>query len=88
MLLAKPRHQIVETVICVLAGWLCVLGFKPLFPGIRFSRLLLLLAGGIAFTLGAVVYSLKAEICSYLLAFAGDLRLSVDVLFDLFLSIE
>lgn len=59
--LAKPRYQIVETVICVLAGWLCVLGFKPLFQVLGFPGLLLLLAGGIAFTLGAVVYSLKLK---------------------------
>ena len=56
---AKPRYQIVETIICVLAGWLCVFCFKPLFVALGLPGLLLLLAGGVAFTLGTVIYSLK-----------------------------
>lgn len=58
---AKPRYQIVETSVCVLAGWLCVLGFSPLYNVLGIDGLLLLLGGGVAFTIGAILYSLKIK---------------------------
>lgn len=57
--LAKSRYQIVETLTCVLAGWLCVFTFKPLANALGPTGLLLLFLGGVSFTLGALIYSLK-----------------------------
>lgn len=46
-----------STIIYVLMGWLCVLAFGPLWRALGPVGFGLLLAGGITFTLGALLYS-------------------------------
>lgn len=58
-LLAPVRKQNVETLIYVLMGWTCLLGIKQLFAGLGMSGMLLLFVGGLAFTFGALLYSIK-----------------------------
>lgn len=53
------KYQKLSTIIYVVMGWFCVLGFKPLYNGLGPHGFLLLVLGGIAFTLGAVIYSFK-----------------------------
>ncbi|HIW71869.1 MAG TPA: hemolysin III family protein [Candidatus Levilactobacillus faecigallinarum] len=53
------QHQILSTVIYVIMGWMCLLGIKPLYAGLGPIGFGLLFAGGVAFTLGAVIYSFK-----------------------------
>jgi len=53
------QHQMLSTVIYVVMGWMCLLGIKPLFAGLGPIGFGLLFAGGVAFTLGAVIYSFK-----------------------------
>lgn len=53
------QHQILSTIIYVVMGWMCLLGIKPLYVGLGPIGFGLLFAGGVAFTLGAVLYSFK-----------------------------
>ena len=50
------------SMICYLAmGWLIIMYFKPLMQAIGFSATLLLLIGGLLYTVGAIFYSIKAK---------------------------
>lgn len=53
------KFQKLSTVIYVIMGWFCVLGFKQLFTGLGVAGFTLLVLGGVAFTVGAVIYSFK-----------------------------
>lgn len=57
-ILASKKKQVFETIIFVVMGWLCILGAKELFLSLGKIGLGLLVAGGIIFTLGALVYSI------------------------------
>lgn len=48
-----------STLIYVVMGWLAVIVFVPLEKAVSWHGIGLLLAGGIAYTLGAVIYALK-----------------------------
>jgi hemolysin III len=43
----------------VLMGWLIVLAIKPLIINLPFGGLLWLVSGGISYTIGALIYSIK-----------------------------
>ncbi|ETY73078.1 PAQR family membrane homeostasis protein TrhA [Lactiplantibacillus fabifermentans] len=47
----------IETVIYVLMGWMCLAGGKQLWTNLGVTGFWLLVAGGVAFTLGALLYS-------------------------------
>jgi len=47
----------IETVIYVLMGWMCLAGGKQLWTNLGVAGFWLLVAGGVAFTLGALLYS-------------------------------
>ncbi|KRK49366.1 PAQR family membrane homeostasis protein TrhA [Secundilactobacillus kimchicus] len=53
------KYQKLSTVIYVVMGWFCVLGFKQLYAGLGTVGFSLLVLGGVAFTVGAVLYSFK-----------------------------
>ncbi|WP_203648409.1 PAQR family membrane homeostasis protein TrhA [Secundilactobacillus yichangensis] len=53
------KFQKLSTVIYVVMGWFCVLGFKQLFLGLGVYGFTLLVLGGVAFTVGAIIYSFK-----------------------------
>ncbi|WP_137626461.1 PAQR family membrane homeostasis protein TrhA [Lactiplantibacillus pingfangensis] len=48
----------IETVIYVLMGWMCLAGGRQLWLNLGVTGFWLLVAGGVAFTLGALLYSL------------------------------
>ncbi|UQS87398.1 hemolysin III family protein [Nicoliella spurrieriana] len=54
------KFKIASTIIYVVMGWFCILGVHRLIIGLGWSGFLLLLAGGITFTFGAVIYSFRA----------------------------
>ncbi|KRM57123.1 hemolysin III-like protein [Secundilactobacillus malefermentans DSM 5705 = KCTC 3548] len=54
------KFQTLSTIIYVVMGWMCVMGFKALYQGLGPIGFYLLVGGGVAFTLGAVLYSFKA----------------------------
>lgn len=56
-ILSKGRFQKIETSIYVIMGWLCLLAGKSLYENLSLTGFWLLVAGGIVFTVGAVIYS-------------------------------
>ncbi len=52
-----PRR--LSTVIYIIMGWLAVIAFVPLQAAVGWGGLGVLLAGGIFYTIGAVIYALK-----------------------------
>lgn len=46
-------------IIYILMGWLCVIAFQPLLAHLGQSGTLLLAAGGVAYTVGAIFYSFQ-----------------------------
>lgn len=53
------KFQKLSTVLYVVMGWFCLLGAKALYNGLGPRGFLLLVLGGVAFTVGAVLYSFK-----------------------------
>ncbi|MEF7475551.1 PAQR family membrane homeostasis protein TrhA [Pediococcus pentosaceus] len=54
---SKGRFQKVETMIYVIMGWMCLLAGKALYANLSPTGFWLLVAGGVVFTVGAVIYS-------------------------------
>lgn len=48
-----------STLIYVVMGWLAIIAFVPLQRAVSWKGVALLLAGGLAYTVGAVIYALK-----------------------------
>lgn len=53
------RFDLLLTIMYVLLGWIVVLVLKPLIANLAIEGVILLFAGGIAYTLGAVIYAIK-----------------------------
>lgn len=54
------RYNLFSTLMYVLMGWIIVFAIKPLAASLPREGLLWLLAGGLAYTIGAVTYALKS----------------------------
>ena len=54
------RFDKISTIAYVLMGWLIVFAIKPLIHNLPIEGLLWLLAGGVFYTVGAVLYSIKS----------------------------
>ena len=60
---SRTSHPILSTSLYLLMGWLIVIAIKPLAAGgVPTSGLLLLLAGGLAYTLGVAFYATDARL--------------------------
>lgn len=55
----KETVSKVSTFIYIAMGWLCVIAAKPLYESLGPEGITLLVAGGLAYTIGAAFYSLK-----------------------------
>lgn len=53
------RFRLVSTLVYVFMGWLIVFFIEPLIESLPFAGLMWLLAGGLAYTLGALLYSIR-----------------------------
>jgi len=53
------KYNLVSTIMYVLMGWIIVFAIKPLINNLPSDGLLWLFAGGIAYTIGAALYSIK-----------------------------
>ena len=53
------RFQIISTIAYILMGWIIVLAMKPLLHALPDGGLALLIAGGLAYTLGTIFYAWK-----------------------------
>jgi len=53
------KYSIVSTTMYVLMGWVMVFAIKPLVNNLPLDGLLWLFGGGVAYTIGAILYSIK-----------------------------
>ena len=53
------RYDTLSTLMYVFMGWIIVFAIKPLINSISYEGLLWLVAGGVAYTVGAVLYSIN-----------------------------
>ena len=51
--------RILSTIIYVLMGWAAILAFYPIKKSLEFQVILLLLLGGIIYTIGSIIYATK-----------------------------
>lgn len=56
----------ISSIVYIAMGWMCVFVFKSLYTQLPFSAFLWLLAGGIVYTIGGILYALKLPIFRYL----------------------
>ncbi len=54
------RFELVSTLMYVFMGWLVIFAIKPLLNNLSVAGLYWVLAGGLAYTLGAILYSIKS----------------------------
>jgi hemolysin III len=54
------RFKIISTSMYIFMGWMVVFAINPLIENLPSTGLYLLVAGGLAYTIGAVLYSIKA----------------------------
>jgi len=54
------RYNNLSTIMYVFMGWIVVFAIKPLINNLPFEGLMWLFAGGISYTFGAVLYSIKS----------------------------
>ncbi len=52
------RFNLLSTVLYVAMGWLIILSFKSLMINVDFNGVVWLISGGIAYTIGAILYSI------------------------------
>jgi hemolysin III len=60
------KYNLISTLMYVLMGWVIVFAIKPLINNLLSGGLLWLFAGGISYTIGAVIYSIKQNLGSNL----------------------
>jgi len=53
------KYEKISTIAYVLMGWIIIFAFKPLLSNLPFEGIAWLVAGGIAYTIGAVLYSIN-----------------------------
>ena len=53
------KYNLISTLMYVLMGWVIVFAIKPLINNLPLEGLLWLLVGGISYTIGAILYSIK-----------------------------
>jgi len=53
------KYNLISTVMYVLMGWVIVFAIKPLINNLPLEGLLWLFAGGISYTIGAILYSIE-----------------------------
>ena len=53
------KYKLISTLMYVFMGWIIVFAIKPVIHNLPLEGLLWLVAGGIAYTIGAILYSIK-----------------------------
>lgn len=56
----------VSSVIYICMGWICVFAFPAIYANLSTEAFLWLLSGGIAYTVGGIIYALKLPLLSKL----------------------
>lgn len=74
-----------STIIYVVMGWVCLIGFKSLWAGLGPTGFGLLFSGGVVFTVGAVIYSIKSipfgHVIWHLFVMAGTILMYFSIYF-------
>ncbi|WP_429971761.1 PAQR family membrane homeostasis protein TrhA [Fructilactobacillus sp. Tb1] len=81
------QYPIGSTIIYVVMGWMCLIDIWPLWNGLSHESFFLLLAGGIAFTLGAVIYSFKKILFGHVIWHLFVMLGTVLMYFSIYLSV-
>ena len=55
----------ISTLIYVAMGWMAIFVIKPLYHSLSVNGLILLVAGGLAYTVGAAIYGLKPKFLKF-----------------------
>ena len=55
----------ISTLIYVVMGWIAIFVIKPLYHSLSINGLILLVAGGLAYTVGAAIYGLKPKFLKF-----------------------
>lgn len=58
----KASHPILSTSLYLLMGWLIVLAAEPLMAGLSTTALLLLVAGGLSYTVGVIFFAFDSRL--------------------------
>ena len=53
------KYHLASTLMYVFMGWIIIFAIKPLIDNLSYGGLFWLFAGGAAYTLGAILYSIK-----------------------------
>lgn len=56
------KYKVISMITYLLMGWVVIFAMKPLFSALPFNGFLLLLTGGIIYTIGAIIYGLGRKI--------------------------
>lgn len=56
------KYKLVSFIGYLVLGWIIIFAFKPLFNSIELGGILLLLAGGIVYTIGAIFYAFGKKV--------------------------
>ncbi|MCA9765583.1 MAG: hemolysin III family protein [Carnobacterium sp.] len=74
-----------STWLYIIMGWICIFALKPIYTGLGFNGFLLLLSGGLSFTIGAIFYSLRnvrfMHVVWHLFVLAGTIFMYFSILF-------
>ena len=58
----KASHPVLSTSLYLLMGWFIVVAAEPLIAGLSSPALLLLIAGGLSYTIGVIFYALDSRL--------------------------
>ncbi|SJZ84471.1 hemolysin III [Pilibacter termitis] len=76
----------ISTILYVAMGWICVFAIQPLYNALGINGLILLVLGGVSYTVGAFFYSLKnvrfMHVVWHLFVMAGACFMFFSILFN------
>ncbi|HCW04715.1 MAG TPA: hemolysin III [Clostridium sp.] len=79
------KYKKYSTLLYIAAGWLCIIAAKPMIEGLGIKGALLLLLGGLSFTIGAIFYKMKnvkfMHVLWHLFVFLGTCLMYFSILF-------
>lgn len=85
----RGKHVILDTILYVAMGWLVILSGSYLYVRLSPTGFWLLVSGGIAYTIGAILFSMRnVPLYPYYLAFICYARFNLNVLFRFTLCLK
>ncbi|NLZ50002.1 MAG: hemolysin III family protein [Clostridiales bacterium] len=79
------KYNKFSTLLYIASGWLCIIAAKPMIQGLGIKGALLLLIGGLSFTVGSIFYEMKnvrfMHVLWHIFVFIGTLLMYFSILF-------